>query len=83
MSSHCSRYPECGCSKEIGTKCHLPYGKGLNTGNEVDELEIEKMKRDVETKMRMIEEGSSSKKPKRKYPSNYTKPKRRKNASKK
>ncbi len=24
MSSHCGRYPNCGCSKEVGTKCHLP-----------------------------------------------------------
>lgn len=24
MSSHCSRYPACGCSPDIGTKCHLP-----------------------------------------------------------
>lgn len=23
MSSHCNRYPSCGCSSSIGTKCHL------------------------------------------------------------
>lgn len=26
MSSHCGRYPGCGCSKSMGTKCHLPNG---------------------------------------------------------
>lgn len=26
MSSHCGRYPGCGCSSQIGTKCHLPDG---------------------------------------------------------
>lgn len=26
MSSHCNRYPKCGCSPEIGSKCHLPEG---------------------------------------------------------
>lgn len=24
MSSHCGRYPSCGCTKEIGSKCQLP-----------------------------------------------------------
>ena len=24
MSSHCGRYPGCGCTSHIGTKCHLP-----------------------------------------------------------
>jgi len=23
MSTHCNRYPGCGCPEEIGTKCHL------------------------------------------------------------
>ena len=23
MSSHCSRYPTCGCSSIVGTKCNL------------------------------------------------------------
>ena len=26
MSSHCSRYPTCGCSNSVGTKCYLPEG---------------------------------------------------------
>lgn len=26
MSSHCSRYPSCGCSSSCGTKCQLPAG---------------------------------------------------------
>lgn len=26
MSSHCNRYPECGCNSYCGTKCHLPDG---------------------------------------------------------
>lgn len=26
MSSHCNRYPGCGCSSSVGTKCHLPEG---------------------------------------------------------
>ncbi len=26
MSTHCSRFPKCGCLKTIGTKCHLPEG---------------------------------------------------------
>lgn len=24
MSTHCNRYPGCGCPEEIGIKCHLP-----------------------------------------------------------
>lgn len=26
MSSHCNRYPSCGCSSSVGTKCQLPEG---------------------------------------------------------
>lgn len=74
MSSHCSRYPICGCSSEIGTKCHESYG--VNTGNETEEVDIEKIKRQVEEIYRVKTYGN--KKPKSKYPSNYTKPKRRK-----
>lgn len=24
MSSHCNRYPQCGCGETVGTKCHVP-----------------------------------------------------------
>ena len=26
MSSHCGRYPNCGCGSDMGTKCHLDPG---------------------------------------------------------
>lgn len=26
MSSHCNRYPGCGCDSHMGTKCSLPDG---------------------------------------------------------
>lgn len=29
MSSHCNRYPACGCLPDIGTKCQLPDGHVL------------------------------------------------------
>ena len=30
MSTHCPRYPECGCSESFGTKCHLPDLRAKN-----------------------------------------------------
>lgn len=34
MSTHCNKYPTCGCPKEIGTRCGFTDQeiKGLNSG---------------------------------------------------
>lgn len=46
MSSHCSRYPNCGCSKEIGTKCHLPHGEETVKCECGKEVELSKARMD-------------------------------------
>lgn len=38
MSSHCSRYPACGCNKYCGSKCHLPEGDSRLLEKEPDEV---------------------------------------------
>jgi len=50
MSSHCGRYPKCGCSEYVGNKCHLSdeeYVKqGVDEGKKlIDGLLLEAAKR--------------------------------------
>lgn len=42
MSSHCNRYPGCGCLPDVGTKCHLEEGNPKLNEKEV-EVKIPKL----------------------------------------
>lgn len=84
MSSHCSRYPACGCTSSIGVKCHLSEGDPRllekevdNTADEIDWDKISKIKEAEREKFERLERGGKSKKPHRKYPTNYTPPKKK------
>lgn len=41
MSSHCNRYPNCGCLPSVGTKCHLPEGDSKLLNKEIEPTEEE------------------------------------------
>lgn len=80
MSSHCNRYPNCGCRSDLGTKCHLPDGDPRLQEKEKDtsgsrpftmaekQAELEKWER---------QQRGASGKIKRKHATNYTPPKKR------
>lgn len=76
MSSHCYRYPKCGCGPDVGTKCGFPDDhKALSEGPEEKKpVDIEALKREAYEDAKRKDMG---RKPKRKYPTNYTPPKRR------
>lgn len=40
MSSHCSRYPNCGCNSNCGTKCQLPEGDPRLLEKEIERNEM-------------------------------------------
>lgn len=48
MSSHCSRYPGCGCDSNCGTKCHLPDGDPRLSENDRLPLEAEIYSREMD-----------------------------------
>lgn len=79
MSSHCDRYPDCGCSSVIGTKCHLDgidERLGQIEPTFGDEVEMKKSK--IAAEAERIDRGGSSLNPRRKHARNYTPPKKRK-----
>jgi len=92
MSTHCGRYPNCGCSSYIGTKCHLPeghpallekqperndWGFPLQDDGTIDWEITGREKQEVADKYERINRVGKSKKPHRKYPTNYTPSKKR------
>jgi hypothetical protein len=92
MSTHCGRYPSCGCSSYIGTKCQLPEGHPplfekepdrnengypLTEVGNIDWALTSKEKQEIADKFENLNKEGKSKKPHRKYPTNYTKPKKR------
>ena len=81
MSSHCNRYPACGCNSYCGTKCQLPEGDPRLLEKE-EEFDVEKMKRefdeDWEKRKRKIDGTDRPiKSSKGKRPSNFTPPKKK------
>ena len=76
MSSHCGRYPKCGCSSVMGTKCHLPDGD-MRLGEKEPEFssEVEAGKLAEYEKYYPI--------PKHSKPTNYTAPKKKRKKHKK
>ncbi len=86
MSSHCNRYPGCGCGSYVGTKCQLPEGDLRLLEKEADgkpweevknEFDIEAEKRRIAEYYDRLERGGSSIRPKRKHATNYTPPKKK------
>ena len=70
MSSHCGRYPNCGCSSVAGTKCHLPYGDPMLLQKD-DEFS------DAVEKAKQVEYDRYFPRPKHSKPTNYTPPKKK------
>ena len=69
MSTHCGRFPNCGCPKEIGIKCGLPDNDPrLGQKEELPQNKIDRIYR---------KSMGEPVKPKRKYPTNYTPPKKK------
>lgn len=79
MSSHCSRYPVCGCYNDYGTKCHLPDGDDrlLQKEGMPNPKAIQELKQRLSDEYNRVERSSSSIQPKRKLGTNYTPPKKR------
>lgn len=70
MSSHCGRYPGCGCSSVVGTKCHLP-------DNDPSLKEKEPEFSDAVEAAKRMEELKYFPPPKHSKPTNYTPPKKK------
>jgi len=74
MSSHCSRYPGCGCSSVIGTKCHLKDDDSRLKDKEPEfSEEVEKRKVEELDKYNSVDGHHV----KRRKPTNYTLPKKK------
>lgn len=86
MSSHCNRYPSCGCNSYMGTKCQLPADDPRLQQKE-EEIDInspdwhgvEEHKQAVAEEFERRERGGKSKKPHKKhhYQSNLQPPKKK------
>lgn len=87
MSTHCNRYPACGCGPDIGTKCNFPeelmiYRNELGyplkqKDGDIDWEKTAEEKEAMRSKFERIERGGASTKPHRKHATNYTPPKKR------
>lgn len=86
MSSHCNRYPSCGCNSQVGTKCQLPADdprlQQIEPEREPEKIDwgrIEEMKHAELEKYERQQRGGKSKKPHKKhyYPSNRQPPKKK------
>jgi len=55
MSNHCGKYPKCGCSPEIGTRCHLSMEEIEKDSIEMQKIENESWVKEFEKSYKEIE----------------------------
>lgn len=73
MSSHCGRYPGCGCNSYCGTKCQLPEGDPRLKEKEPEFGEETEKFKQMEFEKYLLDQ--NGKHIKRRKPTNYTPPK--------
>lgn len=74
MSTHCSKYPGCGCGPEVGTNCYPSFGEMIKDKSEFHS--------DVTDLMAVLKEADLVKYERKNYgkrrkPTNYTPPKKK------